>query len=205
MSDARTRSSPGDKRAGGRVIRWESQPGSSLKAGWSEWCAEHGAVWRFVLKFSALTALFYILVLTPFCDRLLYIYLEANAWLAHGILNGLGQETQLSENTIRAARFALTIRRGCDAIEPSWLFCAAVGTFPAPWGRKFLGMLVGATLLQALNLVRIVSLYFIGLKHPAAFKLMHVEVWPAIFILVAIVLWIVWARRAARPFPHATA
>ena len=205
MSDVRSRSSPGARRPAWHVIRQESQPKSSLKSRWSEWCAEHGPVWRYGLKFGAMMALFYILVLTPFCDRLLYVYLEVNAWLSHGILYWLGQETQLSENTIRSARFALTIRRGCDAIEPTWLFCSALFSFPAPMTRKILGMLAGAVLLQALNLVRIVSLYFIGLNYPTLFKAAHLEIWPVVFVLVAVGLWIGWASRAARSVPHASA
>jgi len=180
-------------------------PGS-LRARWTSWYANAGPVWRFGLKFGALMILFYILVLTPFCDRLLYAYLGASAWLANGLLNGLGQATQVSDITIRSAQFAITVRRGCDAIEPSWFFCAALLAFPASWSHKALGILGGAMLLQALNLLRIVSLYFIGLHYPRMFNTAHVEIWPAMFIIVAIALWvgwIGWSGRPAQSVPHA--
>jgi exosortase/archaeosortase family protein len=170
------------------------------------WYAERSPVWRFGLKFGALMALFYILVLTPFCDRLFYSYLAANAWLASGILNLLGENSHVSEITIRSARFAITVRRGCDAIEPAWFYCAALLSFPAPLARKIAGLLAGAALLQVLNLVRIVSLYFIGLHYPRAFNPAHLEIWPAVFVLVAISLWvgwIGWTRRPARSASHA--
>ena len=158
--------------------------------------------------FGALMGLFYILILTPFFDRMLYVYLEANAWLANGILNALGQDSQVSDITIRSTHYAITVRRGCDAIEPSWFFCAALLAFPAPFTRKLMGIVVGAVLLQTLNLVRIVSLFFIGLHSPRFFNTAHVELWPAAFILVAISLWIGWigwTRRPAPTVPHATA
>jgi len=158
--------------------------------------------------FGALMALFYLVILTPVFDRMLYSYLAANAWAANRILNWLGQETAVSEITIRSARFAITVRRGCDAVEPSWFFCAALLAFPASWSRKVLGIFVGALLLQLLNLIRIVSLYFIGLHYPRVFSTAHVEIWPAVFIVVAISLWvgwIGWSKRSAPPALHAAA
>ena len=123
-------------------------------------------------------------------------------------MNWLGQTTQVSDITIRSAQYAITVRRGCDAVEPSCFFCAALLAFPAPWVRKVLGILAGAVLLQALNLLRIVSLYFIGLHYPRFFNPAHVEIWPALFILVAIALWggwIGWTRQPAQSTPHAAA
>jgi len=180
----------------------------SLRIYWSAWWANSGPIWRFGLMFGALMGLFYLLILAPVFDRMLYSYLEANAWLANGILNGLGQETHVSEITIRAARYAITVRRGCDAVEPSWFFCAALLSFPAPFTRKLVGIIVGALLLQALNLIRIVSLFFIGLHRPQFFNTAHVEIWPAVFIVVAISLWIgwiSWTRGPGRVTPHAAA
>ncbi len=167
------------------------------------WLANGGPIWRFGLLFGVLLGAFYVLILTPLFERWLYTYLGANAWLASGILNVLGQDSHVSEITIRSARFAITVRRGCDAIEPSWLFCAALLAFPASFMRKVTGILVGAVLLQGLNLVRIVSLYFIGLHRPRFFNTAHVEIWPAVFIVVAISLWMAWVRWAQRPVPVA--
>jgi exosortase H (IPTLxxWG-CTERM-specific) len=166
----------------------------------SNWGKDHGPVWRFGLKFAGLMGLYYVLVLTPVCDRLLYEYLRASAWLANGILNWLGQDSHVSEVTIRSARFAISVRRGCDAVEPSWFFCAALLAFPAPSTRKFWGIVAGVAVLQVMNLARIVSLYFIGFKYPGAFGPIHLEVWPVVFILVAISLWLSWIKWS-RPTP----
>ncbi len=153
---------------------------------------------RFVLPFGFLLALFYGLSATPCFDQILYAYLEANAWLSNIVLNGFGQHTQVSEVTIESAQFAIALRRGCDAVEPTWLFCAAVLCFRASLGCKFFGIIAATVLLQLLNVARIATLYWIGLRLPAFFNLAHLEIWPAVFILVAIVLfmvWIDWTRR----------
>ncbi len=145
----------------------------SLKAEWQSWFAAKKPVFLFGLKFGVLLALFYGLLATPFCERILYSYLEANAWLANAILSGLGQDTHVSEVTIQSPRFAMAIRRGCDAVEPTWLLCAAMLSFPAPWKHRILGMLAGIILLQLLNLVRIITLYWIGVHLPAFFNSAH--------------------------------
>ena len=192
----------------GREINRAGSTPSGFGARWSAWYANTGPVWRFGLKFGALMVLFYSLILTPFFDQLLYSYLATNARVANSILNALGQDCHVTEITIRSARFAITVRRGCDAVEPSWFLCAALLAFPAPVRRKILGILAGAALLQVLNLIRIVSLYFIGLYYPRFFGPAHVEIWPVVFILVAIALWIGWigwTRRSAQSTSHGAA
>jgi exosortase/archaeosortase family protein len=149
-------------------------------------------------------AVYYALALIPVCDRLIYAYLEANAWLSNLILHGLGQDTRLTDTTIRSARFAITVRRGCDAIEPAWLFCAAVLAYPGRAGPKVLFCLAGTLALQLLNLVRIVSLFFVGLHWPGFFQSAHLEIWPVVFIVIALLLWTGWIRWTRQPVRAAT-
>jgi exosortase H (IPTLxxWG-CTERM-specific) len=188
------------------VSRQKKQKGtqSSLKAEWQAWYASKGPILIFGLKFGLLLALLYGLLATTFCDRLLYSYLEANAWLSNVILNIFGQNTHVSEVTIQSPQFAIAIRRGCDAVEPTWLLCAAILSFPASWRHKILGMLAGIILLQVLNLIRIVTLYWIGVHFPALFNSAHMEIWPTVFIIVAIALFVGWKRWTSLELkPHA--
>ena len=177
----------------------------SLKARWLAWYADRDPVFRFGLKFGVSLALLYALLATPFFDRTLYGYLQVNAWLANAILSGLGQHTHVSEVTIQSPQFAMAIRRGCDAVEPTWLLCAAMISFPAPWIHKLWGILAAIVLLQVLNLARIVTLYWIGIHLPGFFNSAHVEVWPTLFIVVAIVFFIGWRERSYRIQSHVAA
>jgi exosortase/archaeosortase family protein len=173
----------------GAGLSWQA-----LKAEWLTWWAGKAPVLFFGLKFGGLIALLYGLLAIPAAEQLLYGYLKANAWASCGILDLLGQGTHVSDVTIASSAhpFAIAIRRGCDAVEPTWLLCAAILAFPGPWKRKFAGMLFGIVVLQVLNLMRIVSLYWIGSRFPALFPSMHLEVWPTLFILVAISLFVGW-------------
>jgi exosortase H (IPTLxxWG-CTERM-specific) len=166
----------------------DAKPSDGLRA----WLAGKDPVFRFVLCFGTLMGLYYALALTPFCERLLYSYLEVNARVTGALLNWLGQNCRVSGVSVRSPHFAIAIRRGCDAVEPAWFFCAALIAFPGAFRRKALGMLAGVSLLLALNLVRIVSLYFIGWRFPGFFNTAHLELWPTLFILAAMVLWLGW-------------
>ncbi len=175
----------------------------ALRAEWREWYRAKKPVLHFALKFGALIVLLYVLLATPFFDRALYVYLKANAWLADMILNALGQHTRVSEVVISSPRFSMAIRRGCDAVEPTWLLCAAILSFPGLLTRKAVGMAAGIVILQALNLVRIVTLYWIGIHWGSLFfNSAHEEIWPVVFILVALFIfvgWKSWSQSTRRP------
>jgi exosortase family protein XrtM len=179
--------------------RPQSPPGlswRSLGAEWRAWFESKKPVLAFAAKFGALIVLIYGLLALPFSERILYSYLEANAWLSNLILNLLRQGTQVSEVTIRSPEFAIAIRRGCDAIEPTGLLCGAILAFPGSLRRKFAGIVAGTVILQLLNLVRIVTLFLIGSHAPSFFASAHLEIWPAVFIIVAIICFVGWKEWA---------
>lgn len=148
-------------------------------------------------------ALYYFIIVIPFFDELLFRYLSWNAWAASRILNLFGQHTLVSENVIQSAGYVVNVRRGCDALEPSWFLCAAILAFPAPFKRKTGGILLGISVIGAINVVRIASLFLIGLYSPRLFPAAHLEIWPVIFILLAVGLWIGWIARLRSMTAHA--
>jgi len=153
---------------------------------------------RFGLGFGALMAVFYVVSSLPWWQEALYLYLKANANVSHLLLNMAGQQTRVDDLVIRSGDFAIAVRRGCDAIEPAWFFIAAVAAFPLPWRKKLWGAFIGVVFLLALNLVRIVSLYLLRKYLPHFFATAHLEIWPAAFVVAAVILWAIWLRWAKR-------
>jgi exosortase H (IPTLxxWG-CTERM-specific) len=169
----------------------------SLGERWTAWRRAKNPVLGFVLVFGVLLLVLYGLTLTrAFRKELFPAYLTLNARVSSAVLNVLGQSTAVSGTSIQKPGFAIDIRRGCDAIDPIILFCSAVVAFPMSWKKKILGLVLGAIVLALLNLVRIISLFFIGAYYPSAFDMMHGEVWQALFILLALVFWAVWIQWA---------
>jgi exosortase/archaeosortase family protein len=71
--------------------------------------------------------------------------------------------------------------------------------FPARWTAKLIGVVGGLLAIQLMNLVRIVSLFYIGVFLPEYFSDAHIFIWQSLVILFGISLWIVWAHRFALP------
>ena len=59
-------------------------------------------------------------------------------------------------------------------------------------------MLLGTLLLLAINLVRIVSLYYTGVYFPSAFETVHIDVWQTLFVFLPLVFWLIWLRSEGR-------
>ena len=149
---------------------------------------------RFVLLFGVVIGLFHVLAATPFAEERAWpAYLRLNARVSAGLLQLAGQEATVDDRVVSGPGSSLLIERGCDAVHPSVLFIAAVLASPVALWTKWLGILIGTVVLMAINVVRIVSLYFIQRHVPSLFELMHVEVWQALFIFLAVLFWAVWA------------
>lgn len=152
----------------------------------------HPVFW-FLAVFAGLMGLFYALAMfTPFYERHFPYYLGFNAKLSGYILKFLGQNVTVEGATISSPAFSITVKQGCDAIDPTALFISAVLAFPAAFSKKITGIVAGTLFLAVLNLVRIVSLFVVGVYLPHAFNLMHADVWQGLFIFFAIFLWVFW-------------
>lgn len=159
-----------------------------------------------MLLFGLFMALFQLACATSFMTDVVFpAYLRFNAQLSGAILRLFETSITVANQSIHG-RYSLLLERGCDAIEPSALFLSGVLAFPSSWVKKLPGMLIGTLCLMVLNLLRIVSLYYVGVYMPRVFETAHVSVWQAMFIFLAIlfwVLWAVWAVREPRSVPDA--
>jgi exosortase H (IPTLxxWG-CTERM-specific) len=100
-----------------------------------------------------------------------------------------------------ATGFAVSIERGCNGLEAVIILCAALVAFPAPWKHRLIGFLIGFVAIQALNLVRIISLFYIGQWSQLWFDWFHHYLWQALIILDALVVWLIWLRYLPRSAP----
>jgi hypothetical protein len=52
-------------------------------------------------------------------------------------------------------------------------------------------------------MIRLISLFFTGIYYPRIFEIMHVDVWQAAFVFLALSFWLIWAWWATRrPAPR---
>jgi exosortase H (IPTLxxWG-CTERM-specific) len=95
--------------------------------------------------------------------------------------------------------FAVAIAPGCDGIEAVIILVAAVLAFPAPMKHKLIGIGIGLLAIQGLNLVRIISLFYMGQWSKVAFDWFHLYLWQALIVLDALAVWLIWLRYLPRP------
>jgi exosortase H (IPTLxxWG-CTERM-specific) len=153
----------------------------------------------FLAKFVALLVAFYFLVAwRPINDAVVVPFTSGVARVSAAALRLLGEDASVDGTEIRSSRFAVNIENGCNGVETALLFGAAVLAFPAPWRRRLLGLLVGFVAIQLVNLVRVVSLFWIGSHRPALFSSSHTVLWQSIVVLCGVLLFLAWATREQR-------
>ena len=78
------------------------------------------------------------------------------------------------------------------------ILAAAMLAYPAPWLKKLLGMVIGVLAIQFLNVIRIISLYYLGAWSQKALDIAHLYVWPGLIILDALVIFLLWIHWLGR-------
>ena len=152
---------------------------------------------RFTLLFIVLlTTLFLAELLGP-VDR--YVIVPFTSLLADisTTLIRLFDDDAISHGKViqsTANGFAVSIERGCNGIEAVIILAAAILAFPAPWKHKLAGFAAGFVAIQSLNLVRIISLFYLGQWSMVWFEWFHLYLWQALIILDALVVWLLWLR-----------
>lgn len=151
---------------------------------------------RFLILFLAfLSTSFFVIALQPVNDAFVVPYTAVVAKMAGAVLQVLEPGLTIDGVILRSPRFAVTIYNGCNGLITSLIFISGVLAFPARWPAKLLGVLGGLLAIQLINLVRIVSLFFIGVFMPSVFNESHIFIWQSLVILFGVGLWVLWAQR----------
>lgn len=94
--------------------------------------------------------------------------------------------------------FAVKIEEGCNGVEAGLILIAAIISFPSSWLQKLVGIGVGILLVQILNLVRVISLFYLGQWNKDAFEWAHLYLWQALIILDVLVVFLYWMHWVAK-------
>jgi exosortase/archaeosortase family protein len=157
------------------------------------------AMRRFLGIFLAAMAVYYALTLSPWVDaNLLYPVMKASAHGTSVLLKLIGINTTVEGVVVRGPAYSMTVRRGCDPLDPLALFAAGLFSFPAPGRYRLAGLAVGSAFLFGLNLTRLVSLYLLGARKSSWFESLHLWWWPAFFMICTLALWVLWLRWVQR-------
>lgn len=159
------------------------------------WLQTHGRDLRFLLTFAFLMGLYYLATTTDTLKKEFFPwYLDLTTQASGSILHACGyDELKVQKRVLDWHGAWVAIERGCDAVAPTALFLSAVLASPAPALSKVYAVLGGTIILMVVNLIRIITLFLTRVHWRKAFDVMHLDIWQAAFILLAIVLWAGWA------------
>jgi exosortase H (IPTLxxWG-CTERM-specific) len=155
---------------------------------------------RFLVLFlTILSVSFTTIALNQVNDSFVVPYTALIAKVSGAALRLLGEQATVNSCVVSSPRFAVTIYNGCNGLITSLIFVSGVLAFPARWGAKVLGVIGGLLAIQLINLIRIISLFYIGVFLPQLFNQSHIFIWQSIVILAGVALWVIWAHYFALP------
>jgi exosortase H (IPTLxxWG-CTERM-specific) len=153
------------------------------------------SVFFFLAKFFLLMGvLFFLELFNPVHYKVMIPFANLLAGTSVFLLKLLGTAATVSGTLIVSPQFAADIKAGCTGFEPVIILLSAIFAFPSSWRAKVYGAILGMVVLQIVNLIRIVSLVYLGINHPKYFHEAHAFVWQIVIIALSLVLWMVWAR-----------
>jgi len=150
----------------------------------------------FVLFTVMLVGLFTLEILQPAEEYVILPFTSFIADVSVWILQVFDDNVESYKNVIRSSvtGFGVRIERGCNGVEAVIILFAAIFSFPAPFKNKIIGFVIGFFAIQILNLIRIISLFYLGQWNQVAFMWFHLYLWQALIILDALVVWLIWLR-----------
>ena len=159
---------------------------------------------RFFLTFLIFQGVLFGLELTPWAQQWFVIpWTDTLAAVSAGIVKWFDPNVLASGKILQSTRngFAVSIEAGCNGVEATIVLLAAILAFPAPWKRKLVGLAVGVVAVQGLNIIRVISLFYLGQWSFVIFEFAHRYVWQALIMLDVLIVWLLWVRTLPRAAP----
>lgn len=156
---------------------------------------------RFALLFILLLVGLFILELLPFGQQWVVVPFTAfiaktSAWIIQLFDQGVTAYGIILQDKTNG--FAVSIEAGCNGIEATIVLIAAMLAFPASWRLKLIGIGIGILAIQIMNLLRIITLFYLGQWSQTAFEWAHLYIWQSLIILDVLVVFLIWLRYLPR-------
>lgn len=139
----------------------------------------------------------FTLELIPFVHEAIILpFTSFVAYISAGVASFFDSSIQAEGIVMRSLEngTAVKIMPGCNGVEAMICLAAAIIAFTATWKEKIVGLIVGFIAIQLLNIVRIISLFYLLQWNKEWFEWAHLYVWQALIILDALIVFILWVR-----------
>jgi len=146
----------------------------------------------------------FALIQAPGVDRAVAAFTRGLVNASAALVNILGGDVLANDAVLESRRtgFAVRMANGCNALHVLIVLCSAMLAFPASAKQKTKGLLAAVLVIQAINLVRFISLFYLGQYAPAWFDFAHLYFWESMIMLDSLVIFWIWAQFAMRSGAH---
>ena len=159
---------------------------------------------KFLLIFvTCLMVLFTVELLNPVQAAVIQPFTAFLAWIAASVVLPFDDSVISSGRILRdsTSGFAVSIEAGCNGVEASIVLIAGVLAFPATWRQRIAAITLGFLAIQLLNVLRIVSLFYLGQWNFDIFEWTHLYLWPVLIMLDVLLVFALYLRWLSRSDP----
>lgn len=166
---------------------------------------------RFLFVFLAvLVSLFTVEMLVPVQEHVITPFTSLLAHLSAAIILPFDASVIAYGKVLqfKDSGFAVSIEAGCNGVEATIVLIAAILAYPGRWKARIIAIGIGFLAIQALNLVRIISLFYLGDWNMDVFTWIHLYLWPSLIMLDVLVVFTLYLRylsTQAQQLNHANA
>ena len=152
---------------------------------------------RFLFIFcTVLGSLFAIEMLKPVQEAVIQPFTGLLAALSTALILPFDDTVIAQGRILRDATtgFAVSIEAGCNGVEAAIVLIAGVLAFPASIRNKLVAILAGFFFVQTLNIVRIISLFYLGQWNYTVFEWFHLYLWPVLIMLDVLIVFAIYLQ-----------
>ncbi len=150
---------------------------------------------RFLWVFFGLSLVGFSVLSMDFVQPAIGAFCLKLAQICYFFIHGFDAQVTLNAAILRhgTSGFALEVTEACSALSITALLMAAILAYPATWRAKALGLIAGVFLIQSFNVLRIMSLLYLGTwVERDTFDVVHEQVWPLFLHFGVIVFFVFW-------------
>lgn len=158
-------------------------------------------LWGFFARFLAIQLVLFSIEMLNFVQaHVIEPFTAFLAWLSFQLMSIIDPNVIAQGVVIlnHETSFGIEVVAGCNGVEATIILLAAIIAFRAPFSYKLWGISLGILAIHLLNIIRIVSLFYIGQWNIHAYEWAHLYIWQALILLDALIVWLVWIRKLPR-------
>lgn len=164
---------------------------------------------RFLLIFGVSLTILFGLLLAPPTEPAVARFTTSLVTVSAAVIRLFGGHAVAVGDLLQnpTSHFAIEMAYGCNGAHVTILLWAAVLAFPATWLQKVKGLAAGTAAIHLVNLLRFISLFYVGQYSRAWFDFAHLYLWESLMMIDTLVIFWTWAHfvRKSSPTTNASA